>query len=173
MCAYCSNAPATKRCSICSFAHYCGRECQTAHWPVHKRPCHAGDYIASIEAQTRKQAELLKSGGVAEEVIKTMQATLEMAKDAGDAEGERHLSVALAFRCDALAEALPSPVIAENGFMVDDFLEQGRQQKATQLQEAAVAYRQRAVAIEEILGPALEPKELLSAVSGGSGCVYR
>ena len=29
------------RCSRCSLAHYCGRDCQREHWPRHKRGCRA------------------------------------------------------------------------------------------------------------------------------------
>lgn len=31
--------PATKRCSKCKIAKYCGTECQKAHWSQHKESC--------------------------------------------------------------------------------------------------------------------------------------
>ncbi|KAK2803070.1 hypothetical protein FQN50_007151 [Emmonsiellopsis sp. PD_5] len=31
----------TKACSRCSLVLYCGKECQTAHWPVHKSDCNS------------------------------------------------------------------------------------------------------------------------------------
>jgi len=31
--------PATSRCAKCSLAYFCGRECQLASWPSHKRVC--------------------------------------------------------------------------------------------------------------------------------------
>eukprot|EP01117_Protostelium_nocturnum_P011207 TRINITY_DN4068_c0_g1_i1.p1 TRINITY_DN4068_c0_g1~~TRINITY_DN4068_c0_g1_i1.p1 ORF type:complete len:569 (-),score=203.37 TRINITY_DN4068_c0_g1_i1:52-1758(-) len=30
---------ATKKCSVCKKIWYCGRECQVAHWPSHKKSC--------------------------------------------------------------------------------------------------------------------------------------
>lgn len=28
-----------KTCTLCQNARYCGKECQTAHWPTHKLTC--------------------------------------------------------------------------------------------------------------------------------------
>ena len=108
LCGHCGKAGATKRCGCCSLAHYCGRECQRAHWPVHKCLCRAGgysNYLKNLEGQTRKQSELLKRSGVAEDVIAVQTEMLRMARDMGDAEGQRHLNVALAFRHEVAAEA--------------------------------------------------------------------
>lgn len=42
-CANCSktqfNAPNLKLCAKCRVTHYCSRDCQTAHWKVHKKVC--------------------------------------------------------------------------------------------------------------------------------------
>jgi hypothetical protein len=107
--------------------------------------------MASLESQTRVQAELLKRGGVAEQVIETMREMLQMARAAGDSEGERHLSMALSFRYDTLAEMDPGG------------------ESAAGHSAAAAAHRERAAAIEAVLGPALEPKELVAAVTGKAG----
>ena len=38
-CAACGQAPALVRCTGCTFAYYCGPECQKRHWPSHKDEC--------------------------------------------------------------------------------------------------------------------------------------
>ncbi|KAJ3033304.1 hypothetical protein HDV00_006521 [Rhizophlyctis rosea] len=39
-CAKCGSTPSTlQRCGRCKQVKYCGRECQAAHWKVHKRSC--------------------------------------------------------------------------------------------------------------------------------------
>ena len=107
LCAQCHKPNATKRCTRCGLAHYCGKECQQAHWGTHKDPCKAGmaAYLDAIADQVRKQAELLRRADVAEEVIAELEASLAMARAIGDAEGERHLCSTLAYRFNSLAEA--------------------------------------------------------------------
>ena len=40
VCNYChKTAPKMKWCSNCNFIKYCSKECQVAHWPVHKIIC--------------------------------------------------------------------------------------------------------------------------------------
>eukprot|EP00043_Microstomoeca_roanoka_P029494 m.22079 g.22079 ORF g.22079 m.22079 type:complete len:151 (-) comp9235_c0_seq1:28-480(-) len=40
LCAYAKcEAESTKRCSRCKVVFYCSRDCQTKHWPTHKRDC--------------------------------------------------------------------------------------------------------------------------------------
>ena len=39
-CLYClKEVKGSLGCSQCGTAHYCGRECQLKHWPVHKNSC--------------------------------------------------------------------------------------------------------------------------------------
>lgn len=38
-CGNCRKTPAPKRCSACSLVDYCSKECQRAHWSVHKSEC--------------------------------------------------------------------------------------------------------------------------------------
>eukprot|EP00038_Savillea_parva_P011622 m.198859 g.198859 ORF g.198859 m.198859 type:complete len:511 (-) comp20572_c0_seq1:35-1567(-) len=38
-CVKCSTALARSKCGGCRAVHYCGRECQTEHWPTHKKFC--------------------------------------------------------------------------------------------------------------------------------------
>ena len=39
-CLYClKEVKGSLGCSQCGTAHYCGRECQVKHWPVHKNTC--------------------------------------------------------------------------------------------------------------------------------------
>jgi 16S rRNA G966 N2-methylase RsmD len=38
-CMGCGKATGGSRCTRCRAANYCGRACQTAHWPVHKKSC--------------------------------------------------------------------------------------------------------------------------------------
>ena len=42
---YCSRCgdPASMKCSRCFRTHYCGRDCQRAHWPTHKLKCGIAD----------------------------------------------------------------------------------------------------------------------------------
>ncbi len=40
-CAHCGHRIAPKVCGQCKDVHYCGRECQTTHWPAHKKECKA------------------------------------------------------------------------------------------------------------------------------------
>ena len=39
MCNLCNNTGMLKKCSQCGEVHYCGRDCQTKHWPIHKAEC--------------------------------------------------------------------------------------------------------------------------------------
>ena len=39
LCGSCAVCIGTKRCSKCSKAYYCSRECQLAAWPCHKKVC--------------------------------------------------------------------------------------------------------------------------------------
>ena len=42
-CAWC-NEPARRKCGKCVSVRYCTRDCQKAHWPLHKSQCHvSGD----------------------------------------------------------------------------------------------------------------------------------
>ena len=47
-----------KVCSGCDTARYCDRECQTAHWPVHKQECGAGRRRAAAEGSAALQGAL-------------------------------------------------------------------------------------------------------------------
>lgn len=38
-CSFCSNSGTLKKCLRCGEARYCGRDCQTKHWPIHKAEC--------------------------------------------------------------------------------------------------------------------------------------
>ncbi len=38
-CAHCTQPGACQRCKRCGVAEYCDRQCQKAHWPVHKETC--------------------------------------------------------------------------------------------------------------------------------------
>jgi hypothetical protein len=40
-CGNCGNAEATSRCSRCRVIAYCNKDCQKAHWSLHKRMCAA------------------------------------------------------------------------------------------------------------------------------------
>jgi hypothetical protein len=39
VCDACGSERASFRCSGCRMARYCSRECQVAHWPVHRDSC--------------------------------------------------------------------------------------------------------------------------------------
>ncbi|KAJ7349067.1 hypothetical protein DFH08DRAFT_134740 [Mycena albidolilacea] len=39
VCSQCSNRSGALKCSRCKMMTYCNRECQAAHWPVHKKHC--------------------------------------------------------------------------------------------------------------------------------------
>ena len=40
ICLFClKEVEGSQGCSRCGTAHYCGRECQLKHWPVHKNSC--------------------------------------------------------------------------------------------------------------------------------------
>ncbi|KAJ7796861.1 hypothetical protein B0H14DRAFT_2913238, partial [Mycena olivaceomarginata] len=39
VCGQCSNRSGALKCSRCKMMTYCNRECQAAHWPVHKIHC--------------------------------------------------------------------------------------------------------------------------------------
>jgi hypothetical protein len=41
VCAACGQVDAKKVCPRCKLTRYCGRDCQVAHWPVHKTECKA------------------------------------------------------------------------------------------------------------------------------------
>jgi hypothetical protein len=38
-CGNCGNTEAKKKCNRCMVIAYCNKNCQTAHWPLHKRMC--------------------------------------------------------------------------------------------------------------------------------------
>ena len=38
-CSFCNNSGMLKKCLRCGEAHYCDRDCQTKHWPIHKAEC--------------------------------------------------------------------------------------------------------------------------------------
>ena len=46
------NTPTTNCCSRCQTAHYCRRECQLAHWAVHKKICVGGPWPRYLEHLT-------------------------------------------------------------------------------------------------------------------------
>ena len=39
LCTSCNATAANFTCSKCQFPHYCSRQCQLAHWPIHKEEC--------------------------------------------------------------------------------------------------------------------------------------
>ena len=53
---YACGEPGALRCSACASAHYCGKDCQRAHWPQHKVDCkrirtqEAADFAAAAAA---------------------------------------------------------------------------------------------------------------------------
>ena len=53
-CAHCAKpramVGALRACSRCQQARYCGVECQRAHWPAHKRACHAAPAAPRADA---------------------------------------------------------------------------------------------------------------------------
>jgi len=50
-------------CSRCLTAHYCGRECQAKHWPVHKNSCQdSNDANSSNEMLHMKATNHFKQG---------------------------------------------------------------------------------------------------------------
>jgi ankyrin repeat protein len=69
-CAQCNKKPANSFCSKCEATFYCGRECQVAHWRVHKSECKAGTskekklFKATKEGNKEQVMELLREGGV-------------------------------------------------------------------------------------------------------------
>eukprot|EP01047_Picozoa_sp_COSAG01_P036253 COSAG01_NODE_2824_length_7006_cov_2.795714_8_plen_323_part_00 len=193
MCAQCSQTPATKRCSRCGIAHYCARECQQLHWATHRRMCRGGgtEYIATVEERTRRQAELLQRGGIAREVIALLSEMLTEAQAMGDTEGERHLSMTLAFRCEVAGEAAaaeeaearntsgtvavsvselqPAPeaecAVAAASNPVNGAAAAVEATVAGRYRVAAAEHRARGQRIERVLGPSPVGKELLSAVN--------
>lgn len=38
-CAACGEKNPSKKCGNCKGVGYCSRECQKAHWPIHKKTC--------------------------------------------------------------------------------------------------------------------------------------
>jgi MYND finger len=42
VCSYCESDSAGKKCGACKLVWYCNRECQVAHYKVHKRECTKG-----------------------------------------------------------------------------------------------------------------------------------
>mmetsp|Transcript_7503 Transcript_7503/g.21917 ORF Transcript_7503/g.21917 Transcript_7503/m.21917 type:complete len:1185 (+) Transcript_7503:311-3865(+) len=53
-CAACRAPRATKKCTNCSAVHYCNRDCQEAHWPVHKKACKNGKVVADVHERAGK-----------------------------------------------------------------------------------------------------------------------
>ena len=43
-------------CSRCGTAHYCGKECQTKHWPVHKNSCRDSNDTENSNEKLRMKA---------------------------------------------------------------------------------------------------------------------
>jgi len=46
----------TKKCSRCSFAYYCGPDCQREHWDQHKAICDAVSYHGVTQSKVDKEA---------------------------------------------------------------------------------------------------------------------
>jgi tetratricopeptide (TPR) repeat protein len=54
-CAFCGGV-SFETCSGCGFVHYCDRDCQKKHWPVHKIPCRDSPiYKANQEVAAAKK----------------------------------------------------------------------------------------------------------------------
>ena len=48
-CTWC-HEPALQKCSTCKSVRYCTRECQVAHWPVHKLQCNVRGDVSGDES---------------------------------------------------------------------------------------------------------------------------
>ena len=58
-CTHCTQGNATSRCSKCKLVYYCGKECQQAHWKVHKKICLTlGNVAASPSGPTNIPATM-------------------------------------------------------------------------------------------------------------------
>ena len=104
LCLSCGAAPTTPhRCTGCHFAHFCGRQCQEAAACLHADACRRGypAYVESLERHTRVVGQQQKDGVEHENVISTYEEALLAAKSMGDAEGQSHLHMVLAFRKEA------------------------------------------------------------------------
>ena len=104
LCLSCGAAPTTPhRCTGCHFAHFCGRQCQEAAACLHADACRRGypAYVESLERHTRVVGQQQKDGVEHENVVSTYEEALLAAKSMGDAEGQRHLHMVLAFRKEA------------------------------------------------------------------------
>lgn len=51
--------PASRTCSRCKVAYYCCRDCQTAHWQQHKRPCKQHLLRATADAGSTTQPDAM------------------------------------------------------------------------------------------------------------------
>ena len=51
ICAHCATQHPTQQCSRCKGASYCDRECQVAHWTVHKKHCNNNKARSSSSSQ--------------------------------------------------------------------------------------------------------------------------
>ena len=51
----------TKRCSKCQTVYYCSKECQKAHWKIHKKGC--------SEIQSTKEVEECMGGFRTDDVV--------------------------------------------------------------------------------------------------------
>ena len=104
LCLACGAAPTTPhKCTGCHFAHFCGRPCQEAAACMHADACRRGypAYVESLERHTRVVGQQQKDGVGHETTVLTYEEALLAAKSMGDAEGQRHLHVVLAFRKEA------------------------------------------------------------------------
>ena len=104
LCLACGAAPTTPhKCTGCHFAHFCGLSCQQAAACTHADACRRGypAYVESLERHTRLVGQQQKDGVGHETTVATYEEALLAAKSMGDAEGQRHLHVVLAFRQEA------------------------------------------------------------------------
>ena len=73
-CGNCGKAEARSKCSRCSTAFYCDRECQKAAWPSHKRSCGGG--CKSAKTTGVDEGKIKDLAGKDATVMKELMATI-------------------------------------------------------------------------------------------------